>query len=761
MGAKNIQEALTTAGTATGLTLDLNGAGTIIMDADADTTIRSSAANQIDIKVANADDFTITANTLTALSGSTIATNTIAETTANTGVTIDSLVVKDGGLTAGATAVVDAGKMLVADAINLVDSEPIYFGTGTDMIVNGAFATDTDWTKGAGWTIADGVATATGAISTALTATAAPLTASTTYRVTYTVVSCSAGTITATCGTQAGTARSVTGTFSENILANGTAFEFATAGFTGSIDNVSATLADVKLGWDGSGLDVKVAGASDFQVTANTLTALAGSTIATNTIAETTANTGVTIDGLIVKDSGLTAGATSVVDAGQMLVADAINLVDSEPIYFGTGTDVIVNGVFAADTDWTKGAGWTIADGIATATGAISTTLTQTAAPLTSAKVYRVTYTVLTCTAGTITATCGTQAGTARSVSGTFTENILANGTAFEFATAGFTGTIDNVSATLADVSVQWNGSALAIAVDGATDLTVTANSLNVPTGSCIDLVDSAPIKFGTSDDVEVSYDGTNNILVVGPATGLWAGCPSPADPDPYKRIEVFDDFIRGGISATAPVPTWDYISDGGTGTPVFRTDIVGGVLDLPTAAADNDYHAIATPGTCFDLLAAKALWFEARFRLAEATTNESAWWFGLTSDLTTGGFQANTGGPLATYDGVMVWKDEASMDILSETSNAGTQLTNTTMGTFVTNTWTRVGFFVSGAETTAVVTWYTDLDGTGPLSAFGTPQNLTRAGLVPLYLVAGVKAGPTAAAETLQIDYLKCVQIR
>jgi hypothetical protein len=80
-------------------TVDLNGvADALILDADGDTTISAPTANQIDIEVAGADDFRITANTFTALSGSTIATNTIAETTAATGVTIDGVLAKDGGI---------------------------------------------------------------------------------------------------------------------------------------------------------------------------------------------------------------------------------------------------------------------------------------------------------------------------------------------------------------------------------------------------------------------------------------------------------------------------------------------------------------------------------------------------------------------------------------------------------------------------------------------------------------------------------------
>lgn len=79
--------------------VDLNGeADALVLDADADTSISAPTDDQIDIEIANADDFRFTANTFTALSGSTIATNTIAETTADSGVTIDGVLLKDGGI---------------------------------------------------------------------------------------------------------------------------------------------------------------------------------------------------------------------------------------------------------------------------------------------------------------------------------------------------------------------------------------------------------------------------------------------------------------------------------------------------------------------------------------------------------------------------------------------------------------------------------------------------------------------------------------
>lgn len=109
--------------------------------------------------------------------------------------------------------------------------------------------------------------------------------------------------------------------------------------------------------------------------------------------------------------------------------------------------EYVTNGDFATDTVWTKGAGWSIGSGVATATGAISTDISQTSSiSLIAGQPYVATYTV-TRSAGSITPNIGGTAGTARSASGTYTEIIVAGATqTLAFNTAGFTGTLDNVS---------------------------------------------------------------------------------------------------------------------------------------------------------------------------------------------------------------------------------------------------------------------------------------------------------------------------
>lgn len=136
-------------------------------------------------------------------------------------------------------------------------------GTFAEYVTNGAFASDTGWTKGTGWTIAAGVATATGAISTVLSQPSAiTLLAGVTYTVTYTVTAFTAGTVTVSVGGTAGTARGSAATFKETIVAGTTQIlAFTGAGFTGSIDNVSVTPWTLGTGWTTDGSTAVATGA--------------------------------------------------------------------------------------------------------------------------------------------------------------------------------------------------------------------------------------------------------------------------------------------------------------------------------------------------------------------------------------------------------------------------------------------------------------------------------------------------------------------
>ena len=110
----------------------------------------------------------------------------------------------------------------------------------------------------------------------------------------------------------------------------------------------------------------------------------------------------------------------------------------------------VANSGFDADSDWTKGTGWTIGSGVATKTAGSAASLSQ-AITLAAGSVYLITWT-MTRTAGTLLPrfTGGTTvSGTALSASGTYTENLVAitGNTTLEFyGDASFAGTVDDVS---------------------------------------------------------------------------------------------------------------------------------------------------------------------------------------------------------------------------------------------------------------------------------------------------------------------------
>ena len=96
--------------------VDLN-ANELIIDLDADTSITADTDDQIDIKIAGADDFTFTANTFTALSGSSIVTPTLSVTSSATisgGAIALAAIDIDGGTDIGA-AVADADLFIIDD----------------------------------------------------------------------------------------------------------------------------------------------------------------------------------------------------------------------------------------------------------------------------------------------------------------------------------------------------------------------------------------------------------------------------------------------------------------------------------------------------------------------------------------------------------------------------------------------------------------------------------------------------------------------
>jgi len=112
---------------------------------------------------------------------------------------------------------------------------------GSELVTNGDFATDTDWTLGDGWTISGGVAVGTNTFRELVSNTATVI-AGRTYIVTFEITSYTAGRVKAKVGSTLGTYRDSVGVYTETITATNTdnaRIVRSDLNFTGSIDNVS------------------------------------------------------------------------------------------------------------------------------------------------------------------------------------------------------------------------------------------------------------------------------------------------------------------------------------------------------------------------------------------------------------------------------------------------------------------------------------------------------------------------------------------
>jgi len=113
---------------------------------------------------------------------------------------------------------------------------------GTNLSLNGAFDSDTDWTKGTGWSIAAGVAHCDGtqAVNSWINQDAG-IVSGKTYRISWTVSNYSAGTFWAQVGNVPCGSKSANGTYNETITTTAAAVNVYIAGnvdFIGDIDDV-------------------------------------------------------------------------------------------------------------------------------------------------------------------------------------------------------------------------------------------------------------------------------------------------------------------------------------------------------------------------------------------------------------------------------------------------------------------------------------------------------------------------------------------
>ena len=286
---------------------------------------------------------------------------------------------------------------------------------GSELITNGDFATDSNWTEGTGWTISGGTANQDG--TNGILRQNNVVSTNTKVKATFDLTNYGgSGNLTLKFAPTSYPI-TLTGNGSYTVFTNGTNslngdLQIITSGgFVGSIGNVS----------------VKEVIDADFDFTRGT------------------AATRVNSQGLI--------------EDVQILSGELVQNGDFEQI----GSELVTNGDFATDSDWTLESGWSISNGKLLGTLSNSTNAYQ-AEVLEAGRIYQITYEISNYSQGGVRFQLagggGTVSGTSNLSNGVFTETLKAtvNHTSIRFRSlttdGGFTGSIDNVS--VKEVGQNW-----------------------------------------------------------------------------------------------------------------------------------------------------------------------------------------------------------------------------------------------------------------------------------------------------------------
>lgn len=285
---------------------------------------------------------------------------------------------------------------------------------------------------------------------------------------------------------------------------------------------------------------------------------------------------------------------------------------------------------------------------------------------------------------------------------------------------------------------VQWDASfVLQVPVGYVIQLATSGSKIAIP--------DSSYIDFGGDSDVKLKWNA-EGYLECGPATGLWAQCPLIGQADNSAFYHIWEDFM-GEFDVTT---RWTVTEDDAACTQAL-TATPGGTVLLTNKATtdDNAQQLVYDRGGAFEmfkLATGKNLWFEARVKCAAGATQIDAI-VGLVNqgeDLT--GVADNM-----AQDGVVFHKDDGATTVKCTASKDGTNTgQNANVGTLTTG-WHTYGFYVAGK--TSITPYFDGTAGTALTATICDDE-----ALCPLFLV---RNGDGTTQQTMEIDYVKCVQLR
>ena len=214
-----------------------------------------------------------------------------------------------------------------------------------------------------------------------------------------------------------------------------------------------------------------------------------------------------------------------------------------------------------------------------------------------------------------------------------------------------------------------------------------------------------------------------NGITNVGEQS-LFAELGQPAATIFHTYFEDFDYYTAGDWTVT----------ETDAGATQALTDGDGGLLLITNTAADNDLVSLQKKGESFRFESGKALFFEARFKVSDATQ----------SDVVIG-LQITDTTPLDVSDGVFFIKADgaATVNFLVEKNNTAT--TASSIATMANDTYIRLGFYYDGSS---AVQYFVNGTYTGSSVTTNLPDD------EDMTITIAIQNGE-AVAKTMTVDYV------
>ena len=220
----------------------------------------------------------------------------------------------------------------------------------------------------------------------------------------------------------------------------------------------------------------------------------------------------------------------------------------------------------------------------------------------------------------------------------------------------------------------------------------------------------------------------------------LLAASPARAetfDFDPTKNYTFLNEFDRY-LTTDWTLNT----AETGTGAATEAlTNVDGGALLVTTDDADNDNDFFQLPIESFKFDSTKRLYFETRFKVADATNSDVVF-----------GLQITDTSPLDVTDGIFFLKpdDAATLNFLVEKNNTAT--TASAIATLANDTWVTLAFYYEPSD--GRVAYFVDGVRVGASAITNVPDD------EELTVSFGYQNG-AAGADTMTVDYIMAVKQR